>query len=180
MAKEKGNLLQVKKQRSFSLFLVWFVRKDLLALNELVKHIRKAGSKTRTESEEQRQGTCRTDTRREGPPLDKDKPQGAQCPSGLCDLQVAPSNRTVFHDVGDTMKYDDSYLRSKESFAGWLFLNHLSLTMTVDAIEKIFLHGKEKDTSFEDLRQLLTKSLPMIGTRAKRLRRSFPFASPRI
>jgi transposase len=62
-----------------------------------------------------------------------------------------------FKTYGDTMSYDDSYPRSNESFEGWLFLNHLSLMMTVDAIEEIFLHGKEKDISFEDLRQLLTK-----------------------
>jgi len=62
-----------------------------------------------------------------------------------------------FKTYGDTMNYDDSYLRSNESFEGWLFLNHLSLMMTVDAIEEIYLHGKEKDISFEDLRQLLTK-----------------------
>jgi transposase len=62
-----------------------------------------------------------------------------------------------FKTYGDTMNYDDSYLRNNESFEGWLFLNHLSLMMTVDAIEEIYLHGKEKDISFEDLRQLLTK-----------------------
>jgi len=62
-----------------------------------------------------------------------------------------------FKTYGDTMNYDDSYLRSNESFEGWLFLNHLSLMMTVNAIEEIYLHGKEKDISFEDLRQLLTK-----------------------
>ncbi len=62
-----------------------------------------------------------------------------------------------FKTYGDTMNYDDSYLRSNESFEGWLFLNHLSLMMTVDAIEEIFLHGQEKNISFEDLRQLLTK-----------------------
>jgi transposase len=62
-----------------------------------------------------------------------------------------------FKTYWDTMSYDDSCLGSNESFEGWLFLNHLSLMMTVDAIEEIFLHGKEKDISFEDLRQLLTK-----------------------
>jgi hypothetical protein len=62
-----------------------------------------------------------------------------------------------FKTYGDTMSYDDSCLGSNESFEGWLFLNHLSLMMTVDAIEEICLHGKEKDISFEDLMQLLTK-----------------------
>lgn len=62
-----------------------------------------------------------------------------------------------FKTYGDTMEYDDSYLRSSESFEGWLFLNHLSLMMTMDAIEDIYYHQKEKEYSLEDLRSLLVK-----------------------
>lgn len=62
-----------------------------------------------------------------------------------------------FKTYGDTMQYSDSYLRSNESFEAWLFLNHLSLMMTMDAIEDIYYHQKEKEWSFEDLRSLLVK-----------------------
>ena len=43
------------------------------------------------------------------------------------------------------------------SMEAWLFLNHLSLMMEYDAISRIYLNGKEKDVSFEDLRQALQK-----------------------
>lgn len=39
----------------------------------------------------------------------------------------------------------------------WLFLNHLSLMMQYDALSQIYFNGKEKDVSFEDLRQELQK-----------------------
>ena len=39
----------------------------------------------------------------------------------------------------------------------WLFLNHLSLMMEYDALSQIYLNGKEKNVSFEDLRQALQK-----------------------
>lgn len=39
----------------------------------------------------------------------------------------------------------------------WLFLNHLSLMMEYDALSQIYINGKEKNVSFEDLRQALQK-----------------------
>jgi transposase len=62
-----------------------------------------------------------------------------------------------FKTYGDTMRYDDSCLRHNESLEAWLFLNHLSLMLTMDAIDDIYSCGKDKDYSFEDLRSLLVK-----------------------
>ena len=40
------------------------------------------------------------------------------------------------------------------SMEAWLFLNHLSLMMEYDVLSQIYINGKEKSVSFEDLRQV--------------------------
>lgn len=62
-----------------------------------------------------------------------------------------------FKAYDDSLGFDSSYMHDDISMEAWLFLNHLSLMMEYDALSQIYLNGKEKDVSFEDLRQALQK-----------------------
>ena len=50
-----------------------------------------------------------------------------------------------------------SYMHDDISMEAWLFLNHLSLMMEYDALSEIYLSARDRDVSFEDLREALQK-----------------------
>ncbi len=56
-----------------------------------------------------------------------------------------------------TMDYNASYMRDDYSLEGWLFLNHLSMTMAIEAMDSIAAVGKTHDISLDDLIQGLRK-----------------------
>ena len=56
-----------------------------------------------------------------------------------------------FNTYDDTFDFDASYMRSKLSIEGWLFLNHLAAEMGVDILTEISLRGMSKTLSLEDL-----------------------------
>ena len=62
-----------------------------------------------------------------------------------------------FKAYDDSLGFDSSYMHDDISMEAWLFLNHLSLMMEYDALSQIYINGKEKEVSFEDLRQALQK-----------------------
>lgn len=62
-----------------------------------------------------------------------------------------------FKTYGDTIEFEGSYMRSNYSEEAWLFLNHLSSMICIDAIEEIAAAGKSKDISYKDLVQSLVK-----------------------
>ena len=62
-----------------------------------------------------------------------------------------------FKTYADTIELEASYMRSNYSEEAWLFLNHLSSMITIDAIETIATIGKSKDISYKDLVQTLVK-----------------------
>ena len=62
-----------------------------------------------------------------------------------------------FKTYGDTMEYESSYMRNSYTEEAWLFLNHLSSVLGVNAIEEIAAIGESKNLSLKDLIQSLTK-----------------------
>ena len=62
-----------------------------------------------------------------------------------------------FKTYGDTMENEASYMRDNYSEEAWLFLNHLSGMIGVDAIEHIASIGESKNISLKDLIQTLVK-----------------------
>ena len=56
-----------------------------------------------------------------------------------------------------TLEQDASYMRNNYSQEAWLFLNHIGLKMSIDAIEEISNIGCSKNISFKDLIQTLNK-----------------------
>ena len=62
-----------------------------------------------------------------------------------------------FKTYGDTMSYEASYMRNNYTEEAWLFLNHLSTIIGVNAIEEIASIGESKNISYKDLAQTLIK-----------------------
>ena len=62
-----------------------------------------------------------------------------------------------FKTYGDTMENEASYMRDNYSEEAWLFLNHLSGMIGVDAIEHIASIGESQNISLKDLIQTLVK-----------------------
>ena len=62
-----------------------------------------------------------------------------------------------FKTYDDTLDYESSYMRDNASEEAWLFLNHLSCTIGISAIEEISSIGQSKDISLKDLIQTLRK-----------------------
>ena len=62
-----------------------------------------------------------------------------------------------FKTYGDTMSYESSYMRNNYTEEAWLFLNHLSSIIGVNAIEEIASIGESKNISYKDLAQTLIK-----------------------
>ena len=62
-----------------------------------------------------------------------------------------------FKTYDDTLDYESSYMRDNSSEEAWLFLNHLSCTIGISAIEEINSIGQSKDISLKDLIQTLRK-----------------------
>ena len=62
-----------------------------------------------------------------------------------------------FKTYGDTMSYEASYMRNNYAEEAWLFLNHLSSIIGVNAIEEIASIGESKNISYKDLAQTLVK-----------------------
>ena len=62
-----------------------------------------------------------------------------------------------FKTYGDTMSYEASYMRSNYTEEAWLFLNHLSSIIGVNAIEEIASVEESKNISYKDLMQTLVK-----------------------
>lgn len=62
-----------------------------------------------------------------------------------------------FKTYGDTMSYEASYMRNNYTEEAWLFLNHLSSIIGVNAIEEIASIGESKNISYKDLAQTLIK-----------------------
>lgn len=62
-----------------------------------------------------------------------------------------------FKTYGDTMSYEASYMRNNYTEEAWLFLNHLSSIIGVNAIEEIASIGESKNISYKDLAQTLVK-----------------------
>jgi hypothetical protein len=62
-----------------------------------------------------------------------------------------------FKTYSDTMEQEASYMRNNYSEEAWLFLNHLSSVLCVDAIEHIASIGESKNISFKDFTQSLIK-----------------------
>lgn len=62
-----------------------------------------------------------------------------------------------FKTYDDTLEFDSSYMRNNYTKEAWLFLNHLSACITVDAIEEIGRLEQTKNISYKDLMQTLIK-----------------------
>lgn len=62
-----------------------------------------------------------------------------------------------FKTYGDTMFYEASYMRNNYTEEAWLFLNHLSSIIGVNAIEEIASIGESRNISYKDLTQTLLK-----------------------
>ncbi len=62
-----------------------------------------------------------------------------------------------FKMYGDTMSYEASYMRNNYTEEAWLFLNHLSTIVGVNALEEIASIGESKNISYKDLTQTLIK-----------------------
>lgn len=62
-----------------------------------------------------------------------------------------------FKTYGDTMSYESSYMRNNYTEEAWLFLNHLSTIIGVNAIEEIASIGESQNISYKDLIQTLVK-----------------------
>jgi Transposase len=57
-----------------------------------------------------------------------------------------------FRTLDTELDGDSSYMQDKDSFEGWLFLNHLSLMLANDTIEHLKRKGLNSSYSFEDVR----------------------------
>ncbi len=62
-----------------------------------------------------------------------------------------------FKTYDNTLGYDSSYMRSDYSFEAWLFINHLCMMMSMDAIEEISNIDESKNISLDDLITTLRK-----------------------
>jgi hypothetical protein len=62
-----------------------------------------------------------------------------------------------FKTYDNTLGYDSSYMRSDYSFEAWLFINHLCMMMSMDAIEEISNIEESKNISLNDLITTLRK-----------------------
>lgn len=62
-----------------------------------------------------------------------------------------------FKTYGDTMSFESSYMRDNYSEEAWLFLNHLSSIICINAIEEIASIKESKNVSYKDLTQTLIK-----------------------
>ncbi len=56
-----------------------------------------------------------------------------------------------FKTYDNTLGYDSSYMRNDYSFEAWLFINHLCMMMSMNAIEEISNIGEDKNISLDDL-----------------------------
>jgi transposase len=56
-----------------------------------------------------------------------------------------------------TLEFNASYMRSNYSMEAWLFLNHLSMTMGLEAMDSIANLGKTQDISLDDFIQGMRK-----------------------
>ncbi len=62
-----------------------------------------------------------------------------------------------FKMYDNELGFSKSYMRTDYSLEGWLFLNHISITMGIDLINKIDKQQKTKDISLRDAITLLKK-----------------------
>ena len=62
-----------------------------------------------------------------------------------------------FKTYDNTLGYDSSYMRNDYSLEAWLFINHLCMMMSMDAIEEISNIGEDKNISLDDLITTLRK-----------------------
>lgn len=62
-----------------------------------------------------------------------------------------------FKTYGGTLSYEASYMRNNYTEEAWLFLNHLSTIIGVNAIEEIASIGESKNISYKDLSQTFIK-----------------------
>ena len=60
-----------------------------------------------------------------------------------------------FRTLDTELDGDSSYMQDKDTFDGWLFLNHLSLMLANDTIEHLKRKGLNSTYSFEDVRSYL-------------------------
>ncbi len=56
-----------------------------------------------------------------------------------------------------TLEFNASYMQDDYCLEGWLFLNHLSMTMAIEAMDSIASIGKTQEISLDDLIQGLRK-----------------------
>lgn len=62
-----------------------------------------------------------------------------------------------FKTYDNTLGYDSSYMRSDYSLEAWLFINHVCMMMSMNAIEEISNIGEDKNISLDDLITTLRK-----------------------
>jgi transposase len=62
-----------------------------------------------------------------------------------------------FKTYDNTLGYDSSYMRNDYSFEAWLFINHVCMMMSMNAIEEISNIGESKNISLDDLITTLRK-----------------------
>ena len=62
-----------------------------------------------------------------------------------------------FKTYDNTLGYDSSYMRNDYSLKAWLFINHICMMMSMDAIEEISNIGEDKNISLDDLITTLRK-----------------------
>ena len=79
------------------------------------------------------------------------------CFQVYCIYKQRQTIEQFFKTYGDTMEQEASYMRDNYSEEAWLFLNHLSGIIGVEAIEHIASIGESKNISFKDLVQTLVK-----------------------
>lgn len=65
--------------------------------------------------------------------------------------------KQFFKTYGDIMSYQASYMKNNYTEETWLFLNHLSTIIGINAIEEIASIGKSKYISYKDLIRTLIK-----------------------
>lgn len=62
-----------------------------------------------------------------------------------------------FKTYGDSLNFEASYMRNTDHQEAWLFLNHISSIIGMDALNDIAGIGENKNISLEDLKQMLGK-----------------------